>query len=49
MTLALVLSGTKITSYDDFASYYWQEVDKEIEKIETSEPEALEEQQSETV
>ncbi|MEM9672805.1 MAG: cation:proton antiporter [Cyclobacteriaceae bacterium] len=49
MTLGLVLTGTKITPYDDFASYYWQEVDKEIEKIETDEPEALEEQQSETV
>ena len=49
MTLALVLSGTKITPYDDFASNYWQEVDKEIEKIETDEPEAKKEQESETV
>ena len=49
MTLALVLSGTKNTPYDDFASTYWQEVDKEIEKIETDEPEAKKEQESETV
>ncbi len=46
MTLALVLSGTKITPYDDFASSYWEEVDKEIEKIETDEPEAQQEQQA---
>ncbi|MGB3589584.1 MAG: cation:proton antiporter [Tunicatimonas sp.] len=49
MTLALVLSGTKITPYDDFASSYWEEVDKEIEKIETDEPKAQQKQQSETV
>jgi len=49
MTLALVLTGTKITPYEDFASNYWEEVDKEIAQIKTDEPEAQEEQQSETV
>ncbi|MEM6844190.1 MAG: cation:proton antiporter [Bacteroidota bacterium] len=39
MTLALVLSGAKITPYDDFASNYWKEVDKEIAKIAISDPE----------
>lgn len=34
MTLALVLSGKKIEPYEDFASSYWDEVDKEIEQIE---------------
>jgi len=37
MTLALVLSGKKIEPYEDFASNYWEEVDKEIEQIEDSE------------
>ncbi|WPP51330.1 cation:proton antiporter domain-containing protein [Catalinimonas niigatensis] len=36
MTLALVLSGKKIEPYEDFASNYWQEVDKEIDRIEPS-------------
>lgn len=36
MTLSLVLSGNKIEPYEDFASNYWQEVDKEIDKIETN-------------
>lgn len=44
MTLALVLSGTKITPYDDFTSNYWEAVDQEIDKIDTDEPEAREEQ-----
>jgi len=34
MTLALVLSGNKIEPYEDFASNYWQAIDKEIDKIE---------------
>lgn len=36
MTLALVLSGKKIEPYEDFASNYWDEIDKEIEDIEES-------------
>ncbi|MDF9796069.1 NhaP-type Na+/H+ or K+/H+ antiporter [Catalinimonas alkaloidigena] len=36
MTLALVLSGNKIEPYEDFASNYWQQVDKEIDRIETN-------------
>lgn len=36
MTLALVLSGKEIEPYEDFASSYWEKVDKEIEKIENS-------------
>ncbi|MEK6477012.1 cation:proton antiporter [Catalinimonas sp. 4WD22] len=36
MTLSLVLSGNKIEPYEDFASSYWQEVDKEIDRIETN-------------
>lgn len=36
MTLVLVLSGKEIEPYEDFASSYWQEVDKEIEQIEES-------------
>jgi NhaP-type Na+/H+ or K+/H+ antiporter len=36
MTLVLVLSGKEIEPYEDFASSYWDEVDKEIEKIEDS-------------
>ena len=36
MTLALVLSGKKIEPYENFASSYWQEVDKQIEQIEES-------------
>jgi NhaP-type Na+/H+ or K+/H+ antiporter len=37
MTLVLVLSGKKIEPYEDFASSYWQEIDKEIDKIEPTE------------
>lgn len=47
MTLALVLSGTLITPYDDFTSNYWEQVDKEIDKIETDEPEAINEKDQE--
>lgn len=36
MTLVLVLSGKKIEPYEDFASSYWEEIDKEIEDIEES-------------
>lgn len=36
MTLALVLSGKKIEPYENFASSYWDEVDKQIEQIEES-------------
>lgn len=36
MTLVLVLSGKKIEPYEDFASSYWEEIDKEIEEIEES-------------
>ena len=36
MTLVLVLSGKEIEPYEDFASNYWDEVDKEIEEIEDS-------------
>lgn len=36
MTLAFVLEGKNIEPYEDFASNYWQEVDKEIDSIETS-------------
>nr|WKN36578.1 cation:proton antiporter [Tunicatimonas sp. TK19036] len=45
MTLALVLSGTKITAYDNFTSNYWEAVDKEIDRIDTDEPEANQEQE----
>lgn len=37
MTLGLILGGNTIQPYQDFASNYWQEVDKEIDNIETSE------------
>jgi NhaP-type Na+/H+ or K+/H+ antiporter len=36
MTLVLVLSGKKIEPYEDFASSYWEEIDKEIAGIEES-------------
>ena len=36
MTLALVMSGKKIEPYEDFASSYWEQIDKEIEQIEES-------------
>ena len=43
MTFALVLSGTKIKPYDDFADNYWQQVDEEIDTIPTREKQATEE------
>lgn len=45
MTLSLILGGTKIEPYEDFANNYWDEVDKEIDKIETDEKEANEEKE----
>ncbi len=45
MTLALVLGGNKIEPYEDFTSSYWQEVDKEIDNIETSEEDEAEKKQ----
>ncbi len=45
MTLSLILGGTKIQPYEDFANNYWDEVDKEIDKIETAEREANEEKE----
>lgn len=42
MTFALVLSGTKIKPYDDFADNYWEQVDQEIDTIPTSEKQAKE-------
>ena len=42
MTFALVLSGTKIKPYDDFADNYWQQVDEEIDTIPTQEKQATE-------
>ncbi len=37
MTLSLVLGGTQIRPYEEFANNYWDEVDKEIAQIETKE------------
>ena len=45
MTLSLILGGTKIEPYEDFANNYWDEIDKEIDKIETAEKEANEEKE----
>lgn len=49
MTLAFVLGGKKIEPYEDFASNYWQEVDKEIDSIETSEEQENQEKKQEVV
>ncbi len=43
MTLSLVLGGTQIRPYEEFANNYWGEVDKEIDRIETKEKAAIEE------
>lgn len=43
MTFALVLSGTKIQPYDDFAEDYWEKVDEEIDTIPTREKQAIDE------
>ena len=43
MTLSLVLGGTQIRPYEEFANNYWDEVDKEIDQIETKEKAAVEE------
>ncbi len=43
MTLSLVLGGTQIRPYEEFANNYWDEVDKEIDRIETKEKAAIEE------
>jgi NhaP-type Na+/H+ or K+/H+ antiporter len=32
MTLALILSGKKIEPYEDFATNYWRQIDKQIDK-----------------
>lgn len=45
MTFALVLSGTKIKPYDDFADNYWEQVDQEIDTIPTQEKQAIEEKE----
>ncbi len=37
MTLALVIGGNKIEPYEDFASSYWQQVDREIDNMDTTE------------
>ena len=41
MTLSLVLGGTQIRPYEEFANNYWDEVDKEIDQIDTKEKEAV--------
>jgi NhaP-type Na+/H+ or K+/H+ antiporter len=41
MTLSLVLGGTQIRPYEEFANNYWDEVDKEIDKIDTKEKAAI--------
>ena len=41
MTLSLVLGGTQIRPYEEFANNYWDEVDKEIAKIDTKEKAAI--------
>lgn len=41
MTLSLVLGGTQIRPYEEFANNYWDEVDKEIDRIETKEKAAI--------
>ena len=41
MTLSLVLGGTQIRPYEEFANNYWDEVDKEIDRIETKEKAAV--------
>ena len=43
MTLSLVLGGTQIRPYEEFANNYWGEVDKEIDRIETKEKAAIQE------
>ncbi len=45
MTFALILGGTKIKPYDDFADNYWEQVDEEIDTIPTQEKQALEKQE----
>ena len=47
MMLSLVLGGTRIEPYEDFATHYWDEVDKEIDKIETKEKKTQKEKTSE--